>query len=238
MLWGYGIVSRFRREKCRICATCASWVLQLRRAVCSSRNPAIRICIAWCRICAPALLLSCAPIRDATDSMAHHRISPVVVKPVCTPVPPAGCGSVAGDAGFAPPAIALPVRAARLPATSGTTRHFHVFTEPPVRQNLKCPSPKQALRPQLLRLRAKACAYRQAAIRSKFFFASRGAVPSQSPPRGERNRHPRSSATLWERLPSLPGPLPGTNVRCKRLIDSLAFGPGCYSHAPARMIVS
>ncbi len=212
--------------------------------------------------------------------MAHHRISPVVVKPVCTPVPPAGCGSVAGDAGFAPPAIALPVRAARLPATSGTTRHFHVLTEPPVRQNLKCPraflvltespshplprpnrpegtlygrlgrgsgwlshngqesSPKQVLRPQLLRLRAKACASRQAAIRSKFFFASRGAVPSQSPPRGERNRHPRSSATVWERLPSLPGPLPGANVRCKRLIDSLAFGTGRNSHAPARMIVS
>lgn len=152
--------------------------------------------------------------------MAQHRISPVVIMPVCTPVPPARYGSAAGGAGFAPPAIALPVRAARLPAASGTT------------------SPKQTLRPQLLRLRAKAGAYRQAAIRSKFFTASRGTVPSQSPPRGERSRNPISSATFWDRLPSYSRRLLGADVRCKRLIDSLAFGTGCYSHAPARMIVS
>ena len=152
--------------------------------------------------------------------MAHHRINHVVIKPVCTPVPPAGYGGAAGHAGIAPPAFALPQRATRHPAASGAT------------------SPKKTLRPQFLRLRAKARASRQAAIRSRFFVASRGAVTSQLPPLGERNRLPLSSASSWEGLPSHPRPLRGANARCKRLIVSLAFGTGCYSHAPARLIVS
>ena len=169
---------------------------------------------------APALLSRLTPIRDATDSMTHHRISPVVVKPVCTPVPLAGYGCVAGHAGFAPPAIALPGWAARYPAAGGTT------------------SPQQVLRPQFLRLRAKARAHLQTAIRSRILFASRGAATSQIQRSGERNWYPPKSATSWEGLPSHPGPLPGAYARRKRLIDSLAFGPGCNSHTPVRMIVS
>lgn len=157
--------------------------------------------------------------------MAHHRISPVVIQPMCTPVPPAGYDRAAGHAGFAPPAIALPRRATLFPAASG------IITP-------RATIPKQVLRPQFLGLRAKARASRQAAIRSKLISASRGAAPSQPPPRGERRRFPRASAMTWARLPSQPGSLPGANARCKRLIDSLAFGTGCYSHTPARMIVS
>ena len=146
--------------------------------------------------------------------MTHHRISPVVVKPVCTPVPLAGYGCVAGHAGFAPPAIALPEWAARLPAASGTM------------------SPQQVLRPQFIRLRAKARACLQAAIRTKVLFASRGITPSHVHPCGVRSWYPSLSASTQERLPSHPGPLPGAYARLKRLIDSLAFGPGCNSHTP------
>ena len=41
----------------------------------------------------------------ATDMMADPRMSYVVLKPVCTPVPPVRTGSAAGDAGYAPPRI-------------------------------------------------------------------------------------------------------------------------------------
>ena len=187
-----------------------------------------------------------ASIRDATDSMAQHRISCVVTKPVCTPVPPAAYGSVAGHAGFAPPAIALPQRATCFPAASGTiTSHGANQTNVVIYLNLatnpclnRATNPKHVLRPQFLRLRAKAGASRQAIIRSKVISASRGPVLSQPPPRGERSRFPRASATPWARLPSQPGPLPGANARCKRLIDSLASGTGVLLAHPARMIVS
>jgi hypothetical protein len=154
-------------------------------------------------------------VRDATDNMTHHRISSVVIKPVCTPVPPAEHGSVAGHAGLAPPAITLPERAAYLPAASGTLTRL-----------LWCTSPKQILRPQLMRLRVKAAASRRAAIRLKMIFVFRGAVPSQPPACGQRSRFPRASATPWTRLPSQSGPLPGANARYQRWIDSLASGTG------------
>ncbi len=41
----------------------------------------------------------------ATEMMADPRMSYVVLRPVCTPVPPVRTGSAAGDAGYAPPRI-------------------------------------------------------------------------------------------------------------------------------------
>lgn len=56
----------------------------------------------------------------ATELRQCMRISRVVLKPVCTPVPPVKNGSAAGVAGFAPPASALPEKASHRPAASGT----------------------------------------------------------------------------------------------------------------------
>ena len=51
---------------------------------------------------------SCDPrsfLNNATETMANPRTSYVVLKPVCTPVPPVRYGYAAGDAGYAPPRI-------------------------------------------------------------------------------------------------------------------------------------
>lgn len=55
-----------------------------------------------------------------TDIRSVVRINCVVLKPACTPVPPAKDGSAAGDAGLAPPASALSEMATRRPTASGT----------------------------------------------------------------------------------------------------------------------
>ncbi len=57
----------------------------------------------------------------ATEIMIHPRISCVVKKPVCTPVPPVAYGSAAGDAGYAPPAFTWSNKATCHPAASGTS---------------------------------------------------------------------------------------------------------------------
>lgn len=60
----------------------------------------------------------------ATELRRIVRNSLVVTRPVCTPVPPAGNGSAAGDAGLAPPASALSKLATRYPAASGASLFF------------------------------------------------------------------------------------------------------------------
>ncbi len=83
---------------------------------------------------------------------------------------------------------------------------------------------------QALTQRHGAC--KQATRPKEIIFGSRGAVPSLPPLYGEGNRFPRASAAPRARLLSQPRPLPGANARITGLIDSLAFGLGCYSHTP------
>lgn len=56
----------------------------------------------------------------ATELRQQVRNSMVVLKPVCTPVPPVKSGSAAGVAGLAPPASALPEKVTHRLAASGT----------------------------------------------------------------------------------------------------------------------
>ena len=146
--------------------------------------------------------------------MIHPRISCVVEMPVCTPVPPAGYGSAAGDAGYAPPAFAWSEKDMCRLATSGTnsSRNFIHKKNKAVRAVIR--SRKTPSKP------------------SENYFKFWGTVPSQPPPRGERSRFPRASVSPWVRLPSQPKPPPGANARKAGQIDSLASGIGVNSHIP------
>ena len=146
--------------------------------------------------------------------MIHPRISCVVEMPVCTPVPPAGYGSAAGDAGYAPPAFAWSEKDMRHLATSGTN------------------SSRNFIQKKNQAIRAAISSRKTPSKLSENYFKFGGAVPSQPPPRGERSRFPRASASLWVRLPSQPKPPPGAHARKAGQIDSLASGTGVNSHIP------
>ena len=146
--------------------------------------------------------------------MIHPRISCVVEKPVCTPVPPAGYGSAAGDAGYAPPAIAWSEKGMCRLAASGIISS-RIFIQ----------KKNQAAR-------AAISGRMKSSKPSENYFRFWGAVPSQPPPRGERSRFPSASASPWVRLPSQPKPPPGAHARKAGQIDSLASGIGVNSHTP------
>ncbi len=155
----------------------------------------------------------------ATEIMIHPRISCVVKKPVCTPVPPAGYGSAAGDAGYAPPAFTWSDKATCRLAASGTKLSGSSSRK-------KKHAAKMALGPR-----------KTSSIMSELYFGFWGAVPPQPPPRGERSRFPRASASPWVRVPSQPMLPPGADARTAGSIDSLASGIGVNSHSPTRVIV-
>lgn len=150
----------------------------------------------------------------ATEIMIHPRISCVVKKPVCTPVPPVAYGSAAGDAGYAPPAFTWSNKATCHPAASGTS-----------------PSAISTRRKTTQRERRSAAA-RRLQYRMKIIFGFWGAVPSQPSPRGERSSLLSASAWPRVRMPTQPKPPPDAHARTAGPINSLASGVGVNSHTP------
>lgn len=157
--------------------------------------------------------------RFATDKMIQSRISCVVKKPVCTPVPPAGYGNAAGYVGYAPPAITWSEMAKCRLAASGTISF----------SNLIKPECRAAIAAGI----QGSSRIKKRQIISIFW----GTIPSQPPPRGERSWFPCASALPWVRLPSHPMFSSCADARTAGSIDCLASGVGENSHSPTRVII-
>jgi hypothetical protein len=148
----------------------------------------------------------------ATEKMTSPRISCVVEKPVCTPVPPAGYGNAAGSAGFAPPAFTWSAMATCRLAASGKT-----FPGAPTSQNK--------------RARFNTGSNTGARHVLSQIFSSFGVLTLRSRPRAVNGAGSPAPASTWVRMPSRPMP-PGAHACKAGPIDCLASGIGVNSHAP------
>lgn len=158
-------------------------------------------------------------ITGATEIMNSPRINPVVSKPVCTPVLPAGYGTAAGHARLAPPAFAPFKRTVHRLASGGTIA-ARLAARNKVKKMMRALAPKQRASNQIFRPNEILLA------------GPKRCSTASAPARAKGTGFPRAGGVRWTRLPSQSRPLPGANARKPGPIDCLASGTGCYSHTP------
>lgn len=132
----------------------------------------------------------------ATEKMANPRYRCVVLKPVCTPVPPVRYGYAAGHVGYAPPRIRAVAEDCAYPDSQRQLSRRHIV-------------PKfVSRRPCSLngKITARATAITRLQKNSAFYLGLRAfaAAPAQ-----REERSSGASAVSWDCSPSQPKPLPG-----------------------------
>jgi len=133
----------------------------------------------------------------ATEMMADPRNRYVVLKPVCTPVPPVRYGYAAGNVGYAPPRIRVVTGGHAYPGSQRQHSRQHIVPKKDIRHRARIINGD---------INARSLAVTRIRRFPPFFWDS---VPSPLPPRSERSGCPGASAVPWDCSPSQTLSLPG-----------------------------